>query len=43
MKFLQTLLLTFILHLGYSQQQTLSGYVKDANSGEGLILSLIHI
>ena len=37
MKFLQTLLLTFLLHLGYTQQQTLSGYVKDANSGEGLI------
>ena len=37
MKFLQTLLLTFFIHLGYSQQYTLSGYVKDANSGEGLI------
>ena len=37
MKILQTLLLTFLLHLGYSQQKTLSGYVKDANSGEGLI------
>ena len=37
MKFLPTLLLTFLYCLGYGQQYTLSGYVKDASSGEGLI------
>ena len=37
MKFLPTLLLTFLYCLGYGQQYTLSGYIKDASSGEGLI------
>ena len=37
MKFLPTLLLTFLYCLGNGQQYTLSGYVKDASSGEGLI------
>ena len=37
MKIFQSLFLTFLIHVGFSQQFTLSGYVKDANSGEGLI------
>ena len=43
MKYTSTLLLTFIFSVITSQNSTLSGYIKDANSGEALIGATIFV